>query len=206
MLARRFCGGTAAVAAILGSLVIGTMTEAASRQPVLKVNGAANPPVGHIVFCAEDPVECLPRGAGLGLELTAPLWQQLNAVNLRINREVIPVTDKDLYSVEEVWALPGSYGDCEDYALLKRSRLVAAGWPTSALLVTVVFDEVGDGHAVLLAHTLQGDFVLDNKTDEIRRWYETPYQFVKRQAENDPKQWVSIGDPRWTTRATAAAR
>src|SRR5919205_2773550 len=138
MSARRFYGGTAAFVALLGGLLAGTVAEAASRNPILKANGAANPPVGHIVFCAEDPVECVPRGAGLGLELTAPLWQQLNQVNIQINREVVPVTDKDLYDVEEVWALPGGYGDCEDYALLKRSQWVAAGWPTSALLVTVV--------------------------------------------------------------------
>ena len=58
---------------------------------------------------------------------------------------------------------------------------------------------MGDGHAVLLARTSRGDFVLDNKTDKMRRWYDTAYHFVKRQSVSDPNRWVSIGDPRWTT-------
>ena len=48
--------------------------------------------------------------------------------------------------------------------------------------------------------------MLDNKTDEISRWYETAYRFVKRQSVGDPNRWVSVGDPRWTTQNTAAAR
>ena len=64
---------------------------------------------------------------------------------------------------------------------------------------------MGDGHAVLLARTSRGDFVLDNKTDRVRRWYETAYHFVKRQSVNDPNRWVSVGDPRWTTQNTATA-
>jgi predicted transglutaminase-like cysteine proteinase len=39
--------------------------------------------------------------------------------------------------------------DCEDYVLLKRRMLMQAGWPREALLVTVVRDKKGDGHAVL---------------------------------------------------------
>jgi predicted transglutaminase-like cysteine proteinase len=90
--------------------------------------------------------------------------------------------------------------------LLKRKWLVERGWPSGALLVTVVFDEVGDGHAVLLARTSRGEFVLDNKTDRLRRWYDTAYRFVKRQSTVDPNRWVSIGDPRWTTQNTATSR
>ena len=59
---------------------------------------------------------------------------------------------------------------------------------------------------MLLARTGSGDFVLDNKTDEIRPWHETAYRFVKRQSISDPNRWVSVGDPRWTTQNTAAPR
>ena len=38
---------------------------------------------------------------------------------------------------------------CEDYALLKRHELMQLGWPSSALLMTVVMDESFEGHAVL---------------------------------------------------------
>ncbi len=112
----------------------------------------------------------------------------------------------EFYHTEEVWTLPETYGDCEDYVLLKRKWLVERGWPTGDLLITVVFDEVGDGHAVLLARTSGGEFVLDNKTDVVRRWQETAYRYVKRQSVEDPNRWVSVGDPRWSTRSTAASR
>ncbi len=45
------------------------------------------------------------------------------------------------------------YGDCEDYALLKRKMLMQAGWPREALLMTVVRDKKGEGHAVLTVKT-----------------------------------------------------
>lgn len=196
----------AACVSLLAISLFGGAAFAGAPSASLKVNGAANPPLGHVVFCLSDPAECQPHGSARPFDLTPERWHELNQINIAVNRSIAPVTDYDFYRTEEVWTLPDGYGDCEDYALLKRSRLVAAGWPTSTLLMAVVFDEVGDGHAVLLAHTEQGDFVLDNKTDEIRRWYETAYQYVKRQDENDPHRWVSIGDPRWTTRATAAPR
>ena len=70
----------------------------------------------------------------------------------------------------------------------------------------MVFDEVGDGHAVLLARTSRGELVLDNKTDDIRLWHETAYRYVKRQSITDPNRWVSVGDPRWSAQNTAAPR
>ncbi len=172
----------------------------------MKVNGLTNPPVGYVDFCRSFPAECRPQGANAAQFLTTERWGALNEVNVLVNKAVIPATDLDFYRAEEIWTLPATHGDCEDYVLLKRKWLVERGWPTGSLLVAVVFDEIGDGHAVLLARTDRGDFVLDNKTDEIRAWYDTAYRFVKRQSVRDPNRWVSLGDPRWSTQSTAAPR
>jgi predicted transglutaminase-like cysteine proteinase len=172
----------------------------------MRVGSWTNPPIGYVEFCRSFPGECSTHGNGEPVELTNLRWGDLENVNTFVNHLVAPATDLDFYNRDEVWALPETYGDCEDYVLLKRKWLVERGWPTSALLVTVVFDEIGDGHAVLLARTSGGDFVLDNKTDTISAWYETAYRFVKRQSASDPNRWVSVGDPRWTTQNTAAAR
>src|SRR5262249_10729856 len=83
----------------------------------------------------------------------------------------------------------------EDYALLKRKRLIARGWPPSALLMTVVRDEKGEGHAVLTARTVQGDFILDNKVDEVKTWNRTRYEYVMRQSYLNTMIWMSL-DPR----------
>jgi len=77
---------------------------------------------------------------------------------------------------------------------LKQKVLIGRGWPSASLLLTVVRDEKGEGHAVLTARTSQGDFILDNKSDDVRLWTRSSYQFVMRQSYLDPKVWVSL-DP-----------
>jgi predicted transglutaminase-like cysteine proteinase len=108
--------------------------------------------------------------------------------------------------VVERWNYPDDgYGDCEDYVLLKRRMLMQAGWPRQALLITVVRDKRGDGHAVLTVKTDKGEFILDNQNEEILLWSDTGYRFVKRQSQNDPNNWLALGDGR-PAPATAAAR
>ena len=125
-------------------------------------------------------------------------------INNWVNEHVKPMTDLDHWGVVERWNYPDDgYGDCEDYVLLKRKMLIQAGWPRQALLITVVRDKKGEGHAVLTVKTDKGEFILDNQNDEILLWADTGYRFVKRQSQSDPNVWVSLGDPR-PAAATAA--
>lgn len=189
---------------LMGVAALISANTAAADSFSMQVNGWSNPPVGYVEFCRHFADQCAVRGSDTPEILSDARWQELQEINTFVNRIVSPVTDLDYYQRDEYWTLPDSYGDCEDYVLLKRKWLVERGWPTGSLLVSVVFDEMGDGHAVLLARTSRGDFVLDNKTDRVRRWYETAYRFVKRQSSTDPNRWVSVGDPRWTTQNTAS--
>jgi predicted transglutaminase-like cysteine proteinase len=59
--------------------------------------------------------------------------------------------------------------------------------------MTVVKDETGNGHAVLTIRTAQGDFIADNKTNEILGWHETPYQYVMRQSYLNEQNWMRVG-------------
>jgi predicted transglutaminase-like cysteine proteinase len=79
--------------------------------------------------------------------------------------------------------------------LLKRRMLMQAGWPREALLVTVVRDKKGDGHAVLTVKTNRGEYILDNQEAQILAWNKTGYRFVKRQSQSDPNMWVALGEP-----------
>jgi predicted transglutaminase-like cysteine proteinase len=116
------------------------------------------------------------------------------------------MTDMDHWGVVERWNYPDDgYGDCEDYALEKRKLLIEAGWPREALLMTVVRDQNGNGHAVLTVKTDRGEFILDNQTSDILLWSDTGYRFVKRQSQSDPNVWVSLGEPR-AAPATASSR
>ena len=192
--------------AFLASLSFAAAGSAFAEPSSIGVSGATNPPVGYVDFCKNFPGECAVHGGQAEIQLTDSRWRELQEINTFVNHTVIPATDLEYYRSEEVWTLPEAYGDCEDYVLLKRKFLVDRGWPTGSLLVTVVFDEVGDGHAVLMARTTAGDLVLDNKTDEIDVWYATAYRYVKRQSVGDPNRWVSVGDRRRMDQSTAASR
>jgi predicted transglutaminase-like cysteine proteinase len=127
-------------------------------------------------------------------------------VNEWVNETIKPLTDLEHWGVAERWSYPDDgYGDCEDYVLLKRRMLIQAGWPREALLVTVVRDQKQRGHAVLTVTTDEGDYVLDNQTQDILLWSDTGYRFVKRQSQSNPNVWVSLDDSRPAI-ATATSR
>lgn len=155
-------------------------------------------PIGHADYCARTPTSCRANLGGLDrITLTAALWDELQLVNNTINTTIIPAIDMDLYGVEEYWTYPTSgYGDCEDFVLAKREILIEMGWDPAVLLITVVRQANGDGHAVLTVRTDRGDLILDNQEGLIRVWNETPYAFVKRQSQHHAAQWVDIDDPR----------
>jgi len=155
--------------------------------------GKALPPVGFVKFCAANPGDCQPLGGKSNrLAMEPGRWNLLYQVNTYVNGKVAPVSDQDLYGEPERWAYPTDAGDCEDYLLLKKRYLEGLGFPPEALLITVVLDEKKDGHAVLTVTTDGGDFVLDNRRNEILRWSDTGYTFLKRQSHGDPRQWVAL--------------
>lgn len=159
----------------------------------MRAFGTAQPPYGFVQFCETQPKHCKGHWRGTDrFDATPERLSELDEINRYVNSAIKPVTDIEAYGVEEYWTLPVTAGDCEDYVLLKRELLIARGWPESALLVTVVRDEHGDGHAVLTARTTQGDFILDNKISDVRIWSATPYQYVMRQSYVNPKAWVSL--------------
>jgi predicted transglutaminase-like cysteine proteinase len=179
-------------------------TGIATTGHFMRIFGQANPPYGFVQFCDSFPKECLSGDAGEGrFDATPERLAELDAINRTINANIEPVTDLDLYGVPEWWAIPKlradgtGKGDCEDYALLKRQILIKSGWPVSSVLMTVVRDEKGDGHAVLTARTAQGDFILDNKAIDVRLWSKTGYKFVMRQSYLNVKVWMSL-DPKET--------
>lgn len=161
--------------------------------------GTTSIPVGHLEFCQSRPAECRPHDQVVpATVLTDANWQQLVSVNTYYNQTITPVTDEELYQVAEFWTYPNGYGDCEDFALIKRRDLIAAGWHPSTLLIAVVKEANGNGHAVLIARTDRGDLVLDNQDGAIRLWSETPYKYIKRQSQAHAGQWVDMIDDRVT--------
>jgi predicted transglutaminase-like cysteine proteinase len=170
------------------------------------IEGPTSIPVGHAEFCATYRDECGANGSVRdAMELDEELWDELVSVNARVNSEIVPITDAQSYQVPEFWTYPErGYGDCEDYALAKRRELIRAGWDPSTLLLAVVRESNGAGHAVLMVRTDRGDLVLDNQVVEVRPWNETNYQFIKRQSQQNAGEWVLIDDSRSIVTTTAS--
>jgi predicted transglutaminase-like cysteine proteinase len=198
----------AALALAAATSLTATYAIGGSDDRYIDVASKTRPPIGWIEFCASNAGECAtvpspPRD----IVLTATAFQDLVSVNRYVNGTIKPMTDLDHWGMIEKWSYPDDgYGDCEDYALLKRRMLIRAGWPREALLLTVVRDRKDEGHAVLTVKTDRGEFILDNQIDEILPWYETGYRFVKRQSQGDPNVWVGLSDSRAAPAASVAKR
>lgn len=115
------------------------------------------------------------------------------AVNASVNANVREVSDRRQYGREDVWALPTAMGgDCEDFALAKKKKLIEAGLPPGSLLIATVLDRRRNPHAVLVLRTGAGDYVLDNLTSRILPWQKTGYSFLRMQNPAAPRLWDAI--------------
>lgn len=132
---------------------------------------------------------------------------ELRQVNDRVNGSIREATDAQVFGRADVWTLPTrGVGDCEDFALEKRHQLIAMGWPSSALLITVVRDQNGEGHAVLSAVFDKGEYILDNRSPSVRARSSTPYTYYIRQSSANPSVWVWIGSREPSVQSVAAVR
>jgi predicted transglutaminase-like cysteine proteinase len=190
---------TAACLAVLAGTAF-TAANAATIEPArfVAVGAATRAPIGWVEFCVEHKAECATKPSqARDVVLTPKAWTDLIRVNAYVNEQIKPLTDLEHWGVVERWDYAADgYGDCEDYVLVKRRMLMKAGWPREALLITVVRDKKGEGHAVLTVKTDKGEYVLDNQETEILLWSKTGYRFVKRQSQTDQNAWISLGEPR----------
>lgn len=100
-------------------------------------------------------------------------------INSLVNRSTTYMTDMQQYGVPEYWEPANKYGDCEDYALLKRVKLIESGFDPTALHLACCWVETGEYHCVLLAETDNGIFALDNRRSLPVPPSELPYKWHK---------------------------
>ena len=197
-----YCGGLA-IATLAGF----TLLNPAAADPIAPTSATLPTPTAAILsggpagstpawmeFCRRQPQECaVDVSEPLILSLNHELWLTILEVNERANRTILPVTDQDHWGEVDRWDYPNDgLGDCEDIQLLKRKLLIEAGVPRRALRMTVVVDEQGADHAVLMVRTDQGEFILDNKRDAVLAWHQTGYHYVKREGD-ESAAWVWLG-------------
>jgi predicted transglutaminase-like cysteine proteinase len=145
-------------------------------------------------FCKTLPSECaIDLSEPAVIDLTPSKKRMIISVNRQVNAAVLSLPDRQHWGVEDRWDYPeDGAGDCEDIQLVKRKLLIEAGFPRRALRMTVVIDDAGQGHAVLMVRTNQGELILDNKRDAVLPWHRTGYVYVMREGDQSGA-WVSLG-------------
>jgi predicted transglutaminase-like cysteine proteinase len=120
--------------------------------------------------------------------MTLRLWYELNWIQSDLNRKIVPV-----HHADAAWhyAIDGS-GNCVQFALEKRRELIRRGWPPGALPLATAVTPAGVGHLVLVVVSTDGDWVLDNLRNDVVRWEELPYHWIKRQQDASMLDWVSV--------------
>ena len=155
-------------AVVLGCLALGVTAASFSDTEARDVRCGAlqldvwrveKRPGQYAAFCAKEPEACALSGEPV-IEFAAA-ESLLKRINRTVNAEITFTPDLPGERGEECWEFPAKgEGDCEDFALEKRRRLVAEGVPPAALTMAIVHHEVQFfPHAVLLAETTRGTWV-----------------------------------------------
>lgn len=121
------------------------------------------------------------------LKLTAAAWAAIRNVNDQGNK-IVWTSDKQVWGEIERWEFPKDLGnkkveDCDGITLWKLDQLLKQGFPADPLLFTICYTETGEGHAVLCITTDRGDFLLDNRYQDVMSYdqlKEIGYHFLYR--------------------------
>jgi len=108
---------------------------------------------------------CAPAFAGEPLHM-------VQDVQKRANTRILYVPEK---RGEDVWRMPTSEGDCEDFALLKRQMLIDRGWNPKDLALYIVTRDMGyEAHVVLVVKSLAVVLDMPLEADKNNRQVSPP--------------------------------
>ncbi len=153
------------------------LSEPRAARLSMQLGERALAPLGMVQFCVRKPSRCTPSKRLGHVILDKEHRAQLERVQRSFNRAIAPGPEGTWASV---WTDDATIGDCKDYALSKRARLLALGYPSSALLLAIAVVPDGELHIVLVVVTDRGEFVLDNLRPAVVRWDKLPYRWVMR--------------------------
>jgi predicted transglutaminase-like cysteine proteinase len=167
--------------------------QSAASGTYMELIGKGFGPPAFNSFCRQMGRLCDTTSGATFVQLTADRKAQLLAVNAEVNSKISERSDLETTGLEDQWSLPERDGDCEDFAILKKSELMKRGWPAASLLLTVVRPRFGkEGHVVLTARTSEGDLILDSLAGSVKDWSKTSYRYYARQSQK-ASGWERIG-------------
>ena len=141
-------------------------------------------PLAMQFFCASEPQECRPEPLRIA-EWNHRLENTLRRINRQVNRAITPLADPP-----GGWSIAPERGDCNDYALTKRSELIRLGVAPGALRLAITDTPQGEPHAVLLVMTSAGDLVLDNLDNAVKTLPLSGYA-IRTMSNPDPLRWTA---------------
>jgi predicted transglutaminase-like cysteine proteinase len=181
------------VSRLKNEVIVNPVPPQRQRTPAIEDRRAV-PPLAFVSFCNRNKDQCTVRLGSLPMRngtviATPAVLSGLITVNTQVNSAIRKHSDNPR---QDVWKMDVTAGDCEDSVLTNRAQLLAKGWPSSALLIAVVFTPNGKGHAVLVARTDAGDFVLDNLRSEMITREKSDYRFVSMQDGSRQLGWIAL--------------
>jgi predicted transglutaminase-like cysteine proteinase len=189
------------LAILLGLLTVGAVatdargrgTERADALAPIVGRSATLAPFQHVRFCLRYPADCQPSSVhNARVEFNPQTIELIRRVNNAVNQTIAPRDKNYEKNLKDGWTIAPSAGDCNDYAVTKRHMLLKNGFPSSALLLSVIKTPSGVGHLVLIVATTKQDIVMDNLTEAIVPWQTTNYRWLKIQSAIDPRNWNQV--------------
>jgi len=184
-------GVAASIATTAAAVPLGLAQKPGGARPgqFMPTSRPTIAPIAFAKFCDSAADQCVRIGDGDMVELTKQKRMELQRVNAEINTSIIYASEQD---GEDDWKLNPASGDCDDFAVTKRQRLLRAGWPSGALRIATARTTDGIGHAVLVVSTSQGDLVLDNRTNVVKPWKAVDLKWIKIQSHENPRIWLKL--------------
>jgi predicted transglutaminase-like cysteine proteinase len=189
-----------AALAIVGATLFSNVTDARPKsaqdriklEPIVEASPTLAP-FQHVRFCLTYPSDCKSDTAQFErIEMDSANSELIQRVNRIVNAAITPAQKLYGSDLKDGWSIAPEFGDCNDYAVTKRHKLIESGLPARALRLSVVQTASRIGHLVLVVSTTQGDVVLDNLTTAIRDWQSTDYRWLKIQSTNDARYWYAV--------------
>ena len=69
----------------------------------MRTFGQTTIPIGYYEYCKRYQERCARPGGGSSIELTRQRWQEIVNVNYQVNVAVKPLTDPEIFGVEELF-------------------------------------------------------------------------------------------------------
>jgi predicted transglutaminase-like cysteine proteinase len=150
--------------------------------------GAGYVPWGFYGFCRENPVECEPTEQAV---VSAALIPEIDRINRETNTAIAYKAENNGPGFDK-WTVSPTEGDCDDYTVTKRQRLIELGVPRGAMRIAFVQRLDETPHIFLIVSTTSGDFVLDNFSDEIYELERAMVLNISVQDSANPQRWWQV--------------